>query len=42
VVDRLLNPDPVGELTIAVPDEAIDEYATVLAIEFAEAPVPTG
>lgn len=39
VIDTLLNPDPVGELTIAVPDDAVDDYATVLAIEFAEAPV---
>jgi alpha-L-fucosidase len=39
VVDRLLNPDPFGELVIDVPEDAIDDYATVLAIEFAEAPV---
>ncbi len=38
IVDTLLNPDPVGELTITVPDDAIDEYATAIAIDFADAP----
>lgn len=39
IADQLLNPDPLGELTIAVPDSAIDEHATVLAIDFADAPI---
>ncbi len=29
-----LHPDPLGEVTIAVPEAAIDDYATVLALEF--------
>jgi len=37
IVDTLLNPDPVGELTITVPDDAIDDYATATAIDFADA-----
>lgn len=37
--DMLANPDPNGELTITVPEHAIDEYVTVIAIEFADAPV---
>ncbi|MCH7812306.1 MAG: alpha-L-fucosidase [Chloroflexi bacterium] len=32
-----LGPDPLGEATVRVPANAIDEYATVLALEFAEA-----
>jgi alpha-L-fucosidase len=36
IPDRLANPDPMGELTIRVPESAIDEYATVIALEFAE------
>jgi alpha-L-fucosidase len=39
VVDTLINPDPIGELTIDVPAAAVDDYATVLAIDFADAPV---
>ncbi len=38
VIDAQFNPDPVGEVTIYVPEGAIDLYATVLALEFAEAP----
>jgi alpha-L-fucosidase len=34
IVDTKLNPDPFGEVTIAVPAEAVDPYATVLALEF--------
>jgi len=30
------NPDPLGELTIAVPSTAIDPYVTTIVIEFAE------
>lgn len=29
-----LNPDPVGEIEVLVPDEMIDPFATVLAIDF--------
>ena len=39
IVDTLVNADPVGELTIEVPEDAIDGYATVLAIDMADAPV---
>jgi alpha-L-fucosidase len=35
IVDQLINPDPLGELTITVPPSEVDDYATVLAIEFA-------
>lgn len=31
------NPDPLGELTIQVPEPAIDLYATAIAIDFAPA-----
>ena len=36
IADTLFNPDPLGELTIAVPETAIDEFATVLVVEFGE------
>ncbi|MBI5284274.1 MAG: alpha-L-fucosidase [Chloroflexi bacterium] len=36
IIDTMLNPDPRGELTITVPESAIDEHATVLAVDFAE------
>jgi alpha-L-fucosidase len=39
IIDTMLNPDPLGELTIEVPEAAIDDNATVLAIDFADAPV---
>ncbi len=29
-----LHPDPLGEVTVSVPERAIDPYATVLALEF--------
>ncbi len=32
-MDRLLNPDPVGELHITVPDRLVDPLATVLALD---------
>jgi alpha-L-fucosidase len=38
IPDRLLNSDPMGELTIEVPEAAIDHYATVIALEFADRP----
>jgi alpha-L-fucosidase len=35
IIDRLVNnPDPLGEVTIAVPKSAIDAHATVLALDF--------
>lgn len=34
IMDSLLNPDPMGELTIEVPEVEIDNYATVIAIDF--------
>ncbi len=34
VVDQLFNPDPTGELVIEVPPAAVDEVATVVAIDF--------
>jgi alpha-L-fucosidase len=39
IPDMLLNPDPDGELTISVPEDVLDPLATVLAIEFADAPI---
>ncbi len=36
IIDTMLNPDPRGELTITVPESAIDEHATVLAVDFEE------
>ena len=38
IVDQMLNPDPQGELTVAVPGAALDPYATVIAIDFADGP----
>ena len=38
IPDQLLNSDPRGELTVAVPERAIDSHATVLAIDFAPGP----
>ena len=34
LIDQMLNPDPLGELTIRIPENAIDELATVIAIDF--------
>jgi alpha-L-fucosidase len=39
VIDQLLNADPMGELTIEVPDSVLDPLATVLALEIAPAAV---
>jgi len=33
--DMLFNTDPIGELTIEVPDSLIDPIASVIAVEFA-------
>ncbi len=40
LLDQALNADPSGELTISVPEEVLDPYATVLAVDFADAPLP--
>lgn len=38
ITDRLFrNADPVGELVIEVPEAVLDDYATVIAVEFAAA-----
>jgi len=42
ITDRLLNSDPIGELTIETPEAAVDPYATVIAVEFTEVPPATG
>lgn len=39
IIDAQFNPDPTGEVTVRVPDHAIDPYATVLALDFAGGPV---
>ncbi len=39
IIDRMINPDPLGEVTIAVPGSAVDPYATVLALDFEGEPV---
>jgi len=33
ILDGLFNPDPSGELTIAVPETLVDPLATVVAID---------
>lgn len=33
IIDQFFNPDPPGELTIQVPEDALDPLATVLAVE---------
>jgi alpha-L-fucosidase len=33
IIDQFFNPDPPGELTIQVPEDALDPFATVLAVE---------
>jgi len=37
IIDDLFNADPVGELTIAVPESVIDPYATVIAVDITPA-----
>jgi len=34
ILDQFFNPDPKGELTITVPEDVLDPFATVLAVEF--------
>jgi len=38
LLDKLLNADPMGELTIGVPENCLDDLATVIAIEIAPQP----
>jgi alpha-L-fucosidase len=33
IIDSLFNPDPLGELTIQIPETSVDPYATVIAID---------
>jgi hypothetical protein len=33
----MLSADPLGELTIQVPEEALNPYATVIAVDIAPA-----
>jgi alpha-L-fucosidase len=35
IVDRMSNPDPIGEATIDVPGELLDQHATVLMMDIA-------
>jgi alpha-L-fucosidase len=37
IIDRLFNADPIGELTVEVPEAALDPDATVVAVEIASA-----
>jgi alpha-L-fucosidase len=39
ILDELKH-DPDGEVTVHVPERAVDDYATVLALDFAAAPLP--
>jgi alpha-L-fucosidase len=36
IMDALSHPDPIGELTIQVPESVIDSNATVIAINFTQ------
>ena len=36
ILDQWFNPNPLGEVTIDVPEEVIDSFATVLALEMEE------
>lgn len=38
LIDAMFNPDPVGEVTIHVPESAIDPLATVIAVDIEEPP----
>jgi alpha-L-fucosidase len=38
LIDKLLNSDPSGELTIQVPDSSLDPLATVIAVEITPHP----
>jgi hypothetical protein len=34
----MFNPDPLGELTIHVPGDVVDPWATVIAVDIAPPP----
>ncbi|MEO8539517.1 MAG: alpha-L-fucosidase [bacterium] len=34
ILDQWFNPDPLGEITITVPEDSLDSFATVLAVEW--------
>lgn len=36
IADNWFNPDPKGEVTIQVPEDVVDPFATVLELEMAE------
>ena len=36
ILDQMVNADPLGELTIAVPEDVLDPYATVIELEIAD------
>ena len=36
ILDQWFNKDPFGELTIQVPEELVDSFATVLAVEWSD------
>jgi alpha-L-fucosidase len=40
IIDQFANPDPNGELTIRIPESAIDDLATTLKIELSSEPPP--
>lgn len=33
IIDQFFNPDPLGEVTIEIPEEEVDSLATVLVVE---------
>ncbi|HXQ23191.1 MAG TPA: hypothetical protein VN812_16055 [Candidatus Acidoferrales bacterium] len=37
LIDGMFNADPMGELTITVPESIVDPYATVIAVDIAPA-----
>ena len=39
IIDAKFNPDPTGEVTVRTPESALDDYATVLALDFEGSPV---
>lgn len=38
IIDAMFSKDPLGEITITVPEDVLDEYATVLKLTFGESP----
>lgn len=35
IIDSMFNPNPLGEVTIQIPESALDPYATVILLDFA-------